>query len=116
MKRDEMHRIAVREELKRICEVMAEMLSSYIRIKGKAKPNKRERGQMEAVETFFTSLAQTEEHATDYLQSDVFRKGLKAYSAIQSMGGADMISRNRYKEFLKSYSESHRLWMLEWLN
>ncbi len=116
MDKEELYRITVREELKRICEVMTEMLSVYVRLKGKEKLNRQEKGQVSSVEAFFKSLAETEKHASDFLKADVMNKGLETYRFIKKSKGKSFEARVKYKNYLKTYSKAHRVWILEHLN
>lgn len=116
MNREEFYRITIREELKRICEVMAEMLSVYIRVKGQKGLNRMQRSQVNAVERFFDALAGNVQSASVFLDNDIFTKGLKTYHYIKARKGSDPRARLKYKEFLKSFSRVHREWTLEWLN
>ena len=116
MDREEMHRITVREELKRICNVMAEMLSVYVRLRQKQKLNRFERKQVAGVEQFFSSLMINEKDASSFIRSDVFKKGLKSYAMARQKNVPPQEQIACYRDFLKAYSHEHRIWMKEWCN
>lgn len=111
-----MYRITVREELKRLCNVMAEMLSVYVRLKQKNKLNRFERKQVAGVEQFFISLVDNEKDASRIIRSDVFKKGLKTYYIARKKSIPHQKQVECYRDFLKAYSKEHRIWMKEWCN
>lgn len=116
MHRNEFQRIAVREELKRISEVMAEMLTNYISLYQKKKLSRFEKGQVASIHQFFESLSENVVTATEVLSNPVMEKALKCYRKMKRGNDSEEHIKRCYNEFLKAYNKVARIWVLESLN